>query len=116
MKFSPVYQRDGKIMGGLESHNQVYPLFWNVTAFKQAGLVPPTTQWDRGQWTWASFIEGAKRLTVDANGDGKPEKYGTVSFQWWEAGWYPWVITNGVDFYDAKAKRVGWMSRRPSRP
>lgn len=46
-------------------------LYWNKDMFKEAGLDPeqPPTNWDE----WAEY---AKELTIDENGDGKPEQYG----------------------------------------
>jgi multiple sugar transport system substrate-binding protein len=46
-------------------------LYWNKDMFKAAGLDPESPPKD-----WAEFQADAKKLTKDANGDGKPEQYG----------------------------------------
>jgi multiple sugar transport system substrate-binding protein len=46
-------------------------LYWNKDMFKKAGLDPESPPKD-----WAEFQADAKKLTIDENGDGKPEQYG----------------------------------------
>ena len=46
-------------------------VYYNRTAFAEAGLALPTAD-----WTWDDFKAAAKALTRDDNGDGKPERYG----------------------------------------
>ncbi|MCP2635838.1 ABC transporter substrate-binding protein [Microbacterium sp. HD4P20] len=43
-------------------------MFYNRTLFEAAGLQPPTT--------WDEWVDAARTLTVDADGDGTPEQYG----------------------------------------
>lgn len=45
-------------------------LYWNKDLFEKAGLDP-----EKPPTTWDEFAEYAKKLTVDDNGDGKPEQY-----------------------------------------
>ena len=47
-----------------------YALFYNRKLFKQANLEPPKT--------WSEFVDTAKKLTKDTNGDGKPDQWGFV--------------------------------------
>jgi multiple sugar transport system substrate-binding protein len=44
-------------------------MFYNKALFKEAGIKEPPATWD--EW-----IATAKELTLDENGDGKPEQYG----------------------------------------
>ncbi|MEV0616783.1 ABC transporter substrate-binding protein [Nonomuraea sp. NPDC050404] len=44
-------------------------LYYNKTMFEAAGLHEPPKTWD--EW-----VEAARKLTVDQNGDGVPEQYG----------------------------------------
>lgn len=43
-------------------------MFYNKTLFEAAGVEVPTT--------WDEWVEAARALTVDENGDGTPEQYG----------------------------------------
>jgi multiple sugar transport system substrate-binding protein len=45
-----------------------YGLFYNKKLFKDANLQPPKT--------WSEFVDTAKKLTKDTNGDGKPDQWG----------------------------------------
>lgn len=48
-------------------------IFYRPDMFKEAGVEAPAP----GQaWTWDEFVEAAKKLTKDTNGDGIPEVYG----------------------------------------
>lgn len=38
-------------------------IFYNVDAFKQAGVALPPTTWTGTNWTWADFLDTAKKLT-----------------------------------------------------
>ncbi len=51
-------------------NKSVHVLYYNRDLFDSLGLTPPTT--------WEAFRDVARRLTVDANGDGIPERYGTA--------------------------------------
>jgi len=46
-------------------------VYYNKALFAAAGITEPPTTWD--EW-----VETAKALTIDANGDGTPEQYGVV--------------------------------------
>ena len=46
-------------------------LFYNKALFSKAGITAAPTTWD--EW-----VADAKKLTVDKNGDGKPEQYGVA--------------------------------------
>jgi multiple sugar transport system substrate-binding protein len=46
-------------------------VYYNKDLFDKAGVRYPDTS-----WTWTDLVAAAKRLTVDANGDGEPEQYG----------------------------------------
>ncbi len=72
------------------AQNWVAPvLYYNIDMFDAAGLDYPSAD-----WTWDDFLEAAKALTLDADGDGTPEQYG-----YWIYGRYaqvdPWTFRNG---------------------
>lgn len=47
-------------------------VYANLELFDAAGIPEPSPE-----WTWKEFAEIAGRLTIDRNGDGVPEQYGT---------------------------------------
>jgi multiple sugar transport system substrate-binding protein len=47
-----------------------YGLFYNRELFEEEGLEPPRT--------WSEFIDAAKQLTKDTNGDGKMDQWGVA--------------------------------------
>jgi len=70
--------------------NWVAPvMFYNADMFKDAGVPLPSVD-----WSWDDFLSAAQALTVDADSDGTPERYG-----FWAYGRYahidPWVFRNG---------------------
>lgn len=70
--------------------NWVAPvLFYNKDAFDAAGVAYPSND-----WTWEDFLNAARALTVDENGDGQPEKWGYYFY-----GRYAhtdgWIFRNG---------------------
>ncbi len=63
-----VIVRKGDAIVGLMNNLESYALFYNKDAFAEAGLdAPPTKPEDA--WTWEQFVEVAKKLTIDANGN-----------------------------------------------
>jgi multiple sugar transport system substrate-binding protein len=46
-------------------------LYYNKTMFDAAGIAYPDDTWD-----WAKLVEVAKKLTLDANGDGTTDQWG----------------------------------------
>ena len=54
----------------------LYPVvtFFNADMFAVAGLPTPIELGE--DWTWETFRDSARRLTVDRNGDGQPDQYG----------------------------------------
>jgi multiple sugar transport system substrate-binding protein len=75
----------------------IFPVvtFYNEELFDKAGLRYPK---DLGnEWNWEQVIASARKLTVDANGDGTPEQWG-VDRMW--ARWYMWIHQTGHQLYD----------------
>jgi multiple sugar transport system permease protein len=66
-------------------------MFYNRTLFRRAGISEPEPG-----WTWDEYLSLAKIFTVDEDGDGTPEQYGTgMSNRFYY--WIPWVWTGGGD-------------------
>jgi len=68
-------------------------IYLNTARLEEAGLEMPPPDWTRDQ-----FLEYAKALTADEDGDGTPEKYG---YAWDNSGMFisamPWIFANGGD-------------------
>lgn len=63
-------------------------LYFNRGLFDAAGLDYPTNE-----WTWDEFMEAARALTLDTNGDGQTDQWGFSNNSWpppfifiWQAG------------------------------
>lgn len=84
---------------GLPNDIAIYCASYNKNLLSQTGLVEPTED-----WTSDVFLDMAKKLTRDTNGDGRPET--------WGLNWYPWeqaIYANGghiADNPDNPAKSV----------
>lgn len=80
-------------------------LYWNKDMFREAGLDPEAPPTD-----WTEFQEYAKQLTVDENGDGKPEQYGLAIADHETIAMWPilfWGNGGGVVSEDAETATLG---------
>ena len=82
---------------------------YNKAMFREVGLDP-----DNPPKTWAEFVDAAKKLTVDRDGDGKPDVYGMLfvpsipsltTFMW-----LPYFWMSGGEFNDRKAMEFTFNS------
>lgn len=72
-------------------------VYYNKTLFDAAGLPYP-----KNDWTWDQFVETARALTKDTNGDGTPDQYGLGT----EAIFFrvaPFIWQNGGEMFDDPA-------------
>lgn len=51
-------------------------VFYNKDLLDQAGLPEPPHSYDDPSWTWDKYVNYAKKITRDTNGDGTPEIWG----------------------------------------
>lgn len=69
-------------------------IYYNTDRFTEAGLDAPSAD-----WTVEEFVETAKALTEDTDGDGRADRYG---FSWASnemfPGVMPWVLNFGGNF------------------
>lgn len=73
----PIFLEGARQKGQIWSfpfNKSVRCLYYNRDMFRSAGLDP-----DHPPRTWQEYRDIAKRLTVDADGDGEPEQYGLAS-------------------------------------
>lgn len=83
-------RRDGELFG-LPKDCTPYVFFYDVLAFKQAGLARPRDD----EWTWDRLRDYAQRLTR-RSADGQVERYGLLCNLWVQA-FLPWVWQAGGD-------------------
>lgn len=53
-----------------------YLLIYNKTIFEEEGLETPVELFDRGEWTYAKFLEYKDYFTRDTDGDGELDQWG----------------------------------------
>lgn len=75
-------------------------LYYNMDMFKKFGVEFPNDN-----WTWNDFLNAAKKLTKDLDGDGNIDQYGFV-LETWANWWRNWVYANGGSFFDEKGNFV----------
>ncbi|WP_157987442.1 ABC transporter substrate-binding protein [Jiangella endophytica] len=72
-RFVPVTLRSVGVSGeppaAVPLYTTAYALFYNTTLFEAAGIAAPPD-------TWQEFVDDAKRLTIDTDGDGEPDQWG----------------------------------------
>jgi multiple sugar transport system substrate-binding protein len=76
-------------------------MYWNKDMFKKAGLDP-----EKPPTTWDEFKAMVPKLTVDDNGDGKPEQYAIALAD--HEGipvWQPLIWQNGGDIVSEDGKK-----------
>ena len=75
----------------------VYAMYYNKSAFDDAGIAYPTDK-----WTWEEdFLTAAKAVTKDVNGDGLPDKYAISGDYGWANPWGACVWDFGGEYYNA---------------
>lgn len=95
--------QDGQF--GVPRDLNVIALFYNKAMFDAAGVPYPDDTWD-----WAKLVEVARQLTVDTNGDGKPDQWGFYTeTSDMENYWSSLVWQNGGDILapDGKSTLLG---------
>jgi len=93
--------------------NEVLAIWYNKDMFAAAGVAPPPTTLANA-WTWDEFVNVAKQLTFDANGNTPNDagfdrnnvvQYGAYVNQWaWQLE--VWALSNGGRWYSADGKSI----------
>ncbi len=65
---------------GLQEGSYLSIWHYNKDIFSEAGIPSPTIMYRENRWNWDTFIETAKKLTVDFDGDGQFDQYGFEGF------------------------------------
>ena len=79
-KIVEAYAVNGKHYSLSVQQIQVQLLWYNRAVFERYGIEKtPYELWKDGEWTWDKFVEIAKELTQDIDGDGQTDMYGFIS-------------------------------------
>lgn len=79
--------------------------YYNITLFREAGIQTPPAD-----WTWADYLEAARRLTKQA--DGQVIQAG-IENSFAERQLLPWLWSNGADLFTADFQRPR-VNERPA--
>lgn len=101
--FASASEQGGKLWS-FPFNKSVRCLYYNRDHFREAGLDP-----DRPPRTWAEYREYARRLTVDADGDGRPERFGFAS-QITASMFENLIVQNGGSLLSGDETRVAFDS------
>jgi ABC-type sugar transport system permease subunit/ABC-type glycerol-3-phosphate transport system substrate-binding protein len=82
-------------------------MFYNRKLFRDAGIPYPDSS-----WTWDDYLRIARTLTLDRDGDGVTDVYGTA-FTNYYFYWIPWVWSAGGDVVGMENHRASGMLDRP---
>nr|WP_129408174.1 sugar ABC transporter substrate-binding protein [Marinitoga lauensis] len=74
-------------------------IYYNKDLFDKYNVPYP-----RPDWTWNEFLEAAKRLTIDEDGDGKIDIWGYAFFSRY-AVFDGWILQNDGDYLDRENMR-----------
>ncbi|MBN2323639.1 MAG: ABC transporter substrate-binding protein [Spirochaetes bacterium] len=80
-------------------------LFYNRDAFKRAGLDP-----DKPPETWDQIIAAGRRLTVDEDKDGSPDRFAISVWQNGLYGWAPILWANGGTLFSEDGTKIDLTS------
>ncbi len=89
-----IFTLDGRVYGIPKDATSFY-LAYNADIFDREGIPYPDDSWD-----WEKFLEVARKLTKDLNGDGKPDQFGAGPLEWNELVWQ-----NGGRVFSEDGKR-----------
>lgn len=116
---SLVFTYKGKAVG-YSSGNEVLLNYYNKKLFDKAGLAYPPASADKA-WTWAQYVDAAKKLTIDKNGKNATQagfdpknivQYGAdFNREWWM--WPIAAYSNGGGLMSPDGKEL-WIGKPES--
>ena len=89
------YSWGGALLGLPIMGSNIYLIGFNKDVFDKAGVAYP-----KRYWTWDDFLETAKKVTIDEDGDGEPEIWGGTFNFIGPARLLPYLWGWGADFYN----------------
>lgn len=84
---------------GLARSGGIQGCYFNLTALRAAGLPSPTDLDARGQWTWESFLDLARRLTDRSSGE--TARLGTA-----RGPWEMWFYNGGGELLNREGTKA----------
>lgn len=109
------YMLTEDFMAGYGIGSENVNLFYNPKLFEEHGVdLPPASYEDA--WDWDTFVENAKKLTIDKNGynateaEFDPENidvYGVTFGKWWVI-YMPFIFSLGGDYLSEDGTTIGY--------
>ena len=75
-----------------------YLMWFNKTMFKEAGLETPDVLYEKGEWNEEAFLNAARKLSKDTDGDGSNDQFGW-ELPMWYSNMHIWFGANGLESY-----------------
>jgi len=94
------FSYEGKIWG-MPTDAGIIPVFYNETPFGESGLLTPDKLQEDSTWNWDTFLDAARKLTRDSDGDGNLDQFG-VDYYVDLSRYIHWVWNNGGQLFDRK--------------
>ncbi len=94
-----IFKRGGGLYAFPKDFNPIV-VYCNVELFEAADVALPEPD-----WTWDDFLTIAQSLTLDSDGDGRPETFGTLLRRVFYL-WQPWVWAAGGDVLSPDGRRA----------
>jgi len=94
---------NGKLYGMTPSVGSAYGLYYNRSMLKREGAEDPQELFKQDKWTWDKYLEIAKKVTKDTDGDGTIDQWGITAYSPMQAR--PLIYSNNgkiVDVVDGK--------------
>jgi ABC-type glycerol-3-phosphate transport system substrate-binding protein len=70
-------------------------MVYNTDLFNLAGLTTPDKLSQTDAWTWDTYVELGKKLTVDTNGDGVIDRFMAAEMTEWDPVWQARILQSG---------------------
>ena len=86
------------VQWAVPSHGHCLVIYYNRELLRDANLPDPPAD-----WTWDDFVAYGKKLTIDRDGNGRPEQFGALFPSW--AHSLSWIWSMGGEFISPDRQR-----------